>query len=191
MPPLRHVTVPMEEIVRAFNFVIHQGWVRRAIHSEPLPSGLHLLEGDNHVFHRPRRRRPWPVRHAGAVLLKTARPTHMHTIPSSARPCRHCTGRLRNGQRTTSKKHTVRVPPNSVRFVRAELTFTCLSHVPPALALPDVASKLGLIAPIAEQCQHKCACLPSHARLAGASLLYLTLIFPSMFHRERPEKEYA
>ena len=91
------------------------------------PCSTHCGEGDNHVFHRPRRRRPWLVRHAGAVLLKTARPTHMHTILSSARPCRHCTGRLRNGQHTTSKKHTVRAPPDSVQFVRAEVTstFTC------------------------------------------------------------------
>ena len=47
----------------------------------------------------------------------------------------------------------------------------------------DIASKLNLIAPIAEQCQHK-----------YASIYFFVvdriLISCSMFHRERPEKEY-
>ena len=47
----------------------------------------------------------------------------------------------------------------------------------------DIASKLNLIAPIAEQCQHKYVCMHFFA-VEGF------LIFCSMFHRERPEKEY-
>lgn len=48
---------------------------------------------------------------------------------------------------------------------------------------PDVATKLNLIPPITEQMQYKCVLeyFASH-----------TVPIPySMFHRERPEKEYA
>ena len=49
----------------------------------------------------------------------------------------------------------------------------------------DVADKLGLVGPIAEQCQHQYVF--SHIFPCQESSLFKY----SMMHRERPEKEYA
>ena len=72
----------------------------------------------------------------------------------------------------TSKKHIVRMPSTSLQFAWAESTFAYL----PDVALPDVAEKLGLIAPIAEQCQHKCVC--HLTPLCGRVLALSDIAFP-------------
>lgn len=53
--------------------------------------------------------------------------------------------------------------------------------------LVDVAAKLNLIPPIAEQCQHQCVLSDKSVHV----MLTVLYIFHSMFHRERPEQEYA
>lgn len=50
----------------------------------------------------------------------------------------------------------------------------------------DVANKLGLIPPIAEQCQHKSVFIKY-----GLCISLMDVTFLSMFHRDRPEKEYV
>ena len=102
----------MEEVVRAFNFVIEKGWVR--------------------AF-------PAPV-----------------TSSVNSQFIRRCTGQLRNGPRRRSRKRIVM----HARF----LTF---SH---AHVVLDVATKLNLIAPIAEQCSHRYAAqLNTEAKYSGCA----------------------
>jgi hypothetical protein len=93
-------------------------------------------------------------------------------LTTSSRKDGHFTGPPLNGPPGRSRKPTVR----SDAFLLQKI------FIPSDV---DIAAKLNLIAPIAEQCQHKCA----------VSLLMLVLHTNqghfSMFHRERPEKEYA
>ena len=152
--PVRCVAVPMEEIVRAFNFVIDQGWVRDSIHLKFFGS------------RRAASRTTFPNPHGGqsSRLLRSREQyyhnhiatTHMHALLCAHR---RSIGRRLNGLRTKSKKPTVRMPLISLRLLRLTVPSTCLLE----LGLPDVASKLGLIAPIAEQCQHKCVHRPPGA----------------------------
>jgi hypothetical protein len=60
----------------------------------------------------------------------------------------------------------------------------CIKPRLPMFDIVDVAARLNLIPPIAEQCLHKCVTFSSHESRK-------TLTDYSMFHRERPEKEYA
>ena len=144
--PVRCVSVPMEELVRAFNFVIDQGWVRDSIHLKFFGS------------RRAASRTTFPNPHGGqsSRLLRSREQyyhnhiatTHMHALLCAHR---RSIGRRLNGLRTKSKKPTVRIALTTPDLLQdAALTIT-----PSSSGVLDVASKLGLIAPIAEQCQHK------------------------------------
>ena len=55
-------------------------------------------------------------------------------------------------------------------------------------AVSDVADKLGLMGPVAEQCEHQCvdvACQCDTCSLTNSTISF------SMLHRDRPESEYA
>lgn len=64
-------------------------------------------------------------------------------------PSRHYTGALQNGHRSKSRKHSVsRSSQPCGLHPRIYATFL--------FSFTDVAEKLNLIGPIAEQCQHQC-----------------------------------
>ena len=55
-------------------------------------------------------------------------------------------------------------------------------------AVSDVADKLGLMGPVAEQCEHQCVDSASTAQYPFIDELHHLF---SMLHRDRPESEYA
>ena len=126
----------MEEIVRAFNYVIDQGWVR-AFNRSPAPLRVpHVRE----------------VRRDGSGERGCSASISVGCISQQCSfVCRPSTGPRLSGPRATSKKPTVRIALTTPDLLQdAALTIT-----PSSSGVLDVASKLGLIAPIAEQCQHK------------------------------------
>lgn len=160
----------MEEIVRAFNFVIDQGWVRAFIRTSS-PCAFSNLE--------PRRREGEACGCSAPIFVVAL--SHPLTL---ARFFRLSTGPRLSGLRKRSKKPSVRpaaLLPDSLRSVRAH-------HCP--LHLLDVASKLGLIGPIAEQCQHQCVLNPP-AWLSCCSYVMFFAVCSTASVRRRSMRECA